>query len=121
MTLKNIVKLSLLSLLLNSSAVFAADNSAIVGKWDIDLNFQGQSVTISITITENGDELGGTWVGPQNTLPLSDVSFVGDTLSFSRETQRGASQISLKLEGNTLTGSLTTPQGDLPIVAKKST
>ncbi len=121
MTLKNIFKLTVLSLLLNSSSAFAADNSAVVGKWDIELNFQGQGVTISITITENGDELGGTWVGPQNTLPLSDVSFVGDTLSFSRQTQRGVSQLSLKLEGNTLSGNLSTPQGDLPIVAKKST
>lgn len=121
MTLKNIFKLAVLSLLLNSSGAFAADNSAVVGQWDIELSFQGQGVTINLTITENGDELGGTWKGPQNTLPLSDVSFVGDTLSFSRQTQRGVSQLSLKLEGNTLTGSLTTPQGDLPIVAKKST
>ena len=120
MTIKSIFQLAALSLLLNSS-VFAVDNSTVVGKWDIELNFQRRGVTINLTITENGDELGGTWAGPRGSTPLSDVSFVGDTLTFSRETQRGVTQISLKLEGNTLTGSLTTPRGDLPIVAKKST
>ena len=120
MTIKSIFQLAVLSLLLNSS-VFAVDNSTVVGKWDIELNFQGRGVTINLTKTENGDELGGTWAGPRGSTPLSDVSFVGDTLTFSRETQRGVTQISLKLEGNTLTGSLTTPRGDLPIVAKKST
>lgn len=121
MTIKRIFQLAVLSVLLNGN-VFAADNSAVVGKWDIELNFQGQGVMINLTITENGDELGGTWASPRGSTPLSDVSFVGDTLSFSREGfQGGVTQMSLKLEGNTLTGSITTPGGDLPIVAKKST
>jgi len=50
MTLKNIFKFAVFSLLLNSSGVFAADYSAVLGKWDIELNIQGQDVTISITM-----------------------------------------------------------------------
>jgi len=51
MTLKNIFTLAVLSLLINSSGAFAADNSAVVGKWDMELSFQGQGVTINLTIT----------------------------------------------------------------------
>ncbi|HAJ75560.1 MAG TPA: hypothetical protein DCM64_03805 [Gammaproteobacteria bacterium] len=87
----------------------------------MDLNRQGQAATINLTITENGGELGGTWQGPRNTQALSDVSFVGDTLTYSIQTRQGAIQMSFKLGGNTLNGSLSTPQGDLNLVAKKST
>ena len=38
MTLKNIFTLAVLSLLINRSGAFAADNSAVVGKGDADLH-----------------------------------------------------------------------------------
>ena len=120
MTLKNIFKLALLSLLLNSSGVFAADNSAVLGQWALALTIQGQEIPITLTITENGDGLGGTWKGPQNTNALSDVSLTGDTQSLSMQTQQGSIKVSFELEGYTLNGSLSTPQGDIPIVGKKS-
>ena len=72
---KNIFKLALLSLLLNSSGVLAADNSAVLGQWDLSLNLQGNEVLVKLTITEDGDGLGGTWAGPQATNALSDVSW----------------------------------------------
>jgi hypothetical protein len=121
MTLKNIFKFAVFSLLLNSSGVFAADNSAVLGQWDLSLNLQGNEIAINLTITEDGDGLGGTWTGPQATNALSDVSLAGDTLSFSMQTQQGSLNVSFELEGNTLNGSLSTPQGELPIVGKKST
>ena len=85
---KNIFKLALLSLLLTSSGVFAADNSAVLGQWDLSLNLQGNEIPVKLTITEDGDGLGGTWAGPQATNVLSDVSLAGDTLSFSMQTQQ---------------------------------
>jgi len=117
---KNIFKLALLSLLLTSSGVFAADNSAVLGQWDLSLNLQGNEIPINLTITEDGDGLGGTWTGPQATNVLSDVSLAGDTLSFSMQTQQGSLKVSFELEGDTLSGGLSTPQGNLPIVGKKS-
>ena len=117
---KNIFKLALLSLLLNSSGVFAADNSAVLGQWDLSLNLQGNEIPINLTITEDGEGLGGAWKGPQAINALSDVSLVGDTLSFSMQTQQGSMKLSFELEGDTLNGSLSTPQGDLPIVGKKA-
>ena len=118
--IKNIFKLALLSLLLTSSGVFAADNSAVLGQWDLSLNLQGNEIPVKLTITEDTDGLGGTWTGPQATNTLSDVSLAGDTLSFSMQTQAGSLDISFELEGDTLNGGLSTPQGNLPIVGKKS-
>lgn len=120
MTVKSTLKLALLSLLLNSSGVLAADNSAVLGQWDLTLNLQGNEIPINLTITEDTDGLGGTWTGPQATNTLSDVSLVGDILSFSMQTQQGSLDISFELEGDTLNGGLSTPQGNLPIVGKKS-
>jgi len=57
---------------------------------------------------------------PTGILTLSDVTFDVETISFTRQgRQSAATQMSLKLEGATLTGSLTTPGGDLPIVANE--
>ena len=120
MTLKITLKLALLSLLLNSSGMLAADNSAVLGQWDLSLNLQGNEIPVKLTITKDGDGLSGTWAGPQATNVLSDVSLAGDTLSFSMQTQQGALKVSFELEGDTLSGGLSTPQGDLPVTGKKS-
>jgi len=120
MTFKSTFKFALLSLMLNSSGVLAADNSAVLGQWDLSLNLQGNKIPINLIITEDTDGLGGTWTGPQATNTLSDVSLVGDTLSFSMQTQQGSLDISFELEGDTLNGGLSTPQGNLPVVGKKS-
>jgi hypothetical protein len=82
--------------------------------------WEGNEIPINLTITEDGDGLGGTWTGPQATNVLSDVSLAGDTLSFSMQTQQGSLKVSFELEGDTLSGGLSTPQGNLPIVGKKS-
>ncbi len=174
MKLKSTFKLILFSLFLNSPGVLAADNSAVLGQWVLDMFVQGEKVPINLTIAEDGDELGGTWVGPQvsnalsegsvggtllgqqianalangsfkgtlvgqqianalsdgslgTILPgqqvtdsLSDVIFDGDTLSFFRQTPQGLLDMSLKLEGNTLSGSLSTPQGATTIFGRKA-
>ena len=41
-------------------------------------------------------------------------------MSFSMQTQQGSLKVSFELEGDTLNGGLSTPQGNLPIVGKKS-
>lgn len=117
---KNVFKLALLPLLLTFSGVFAADNSAVLGQWDLSLNLQGNNISINLSITEDTDGLSGTWTGPQATNTLSDVSFGGDTLSFTMQTQQGSLDVSFELEGDTLSGGLSTPQGNLPIVGKRS-
>lgn len=105
---------------LMSSLSFAADNSAVLGKWNIELSFQGQSVNIDLTINQGQNGLEGTWAGPQGATPLSDVSYEGDTLTFTRTGQQGPMTMSFKVAGDTISGNLTTPGGDLPVTGKKS-
>jgi len=113
--------LALVISILLSSQVFSADNSLIVGNWDLRLNLQGQAVNIVISINDTDEGLTGSWKGPQATTELTDVSFDGETLSFSRVGRQGRDvNLSLKLEGDTLTGSFRTRAGELPITAKRS-
>ena len=119
MLLKRMMQIAVFPLIFSANT-FAADNAAVLGAWKMDLNFQRGGVPVVLTITETDNVLGGTWGSPQGSTPLSDVTFDGETLSFTRQGRQGTARMSLKLKGMTLTGSLTTPRGDLPIVAKKS-
>ena len=119
MLLKKMMQMAVFPLIFSANT-FAADNAAVLGAWKMDLNFQGRGVPVVLTITETDNVLGGTWGNPQGSTPLSDVTFDGETLSLTRQGRQGTARMSLKLKGMTLTGSLTTPNGDLPIVAKKS-
>ena len=116
---KKIMQMALFPLIFSANT-FAADNAAVLGAWKMDLNFQGRGVPVVLTITETDNVLVGTLRRPPGSTPLSDVSFDGETLSFTRQGRQGTARMSLILKGMTLTGSLTTPRGDLPIVAKKS-
>ncbi len=120
MTLKNTFRLVLLCTLIGSGGALAADDSAILGQWSLELTAQGNKIPVSLTIAENDDELGGTWVGPAGSNSLSGVSFDGESLSFSMQTQQGSMNVSFELKDNTLDGSLATPMGNLPVVGKKT-
>jgi len=120
MTLKNTFRLALLCTLIGSGGALAADNSAILGQWSLELTVQGNKIPVSLTIAENGDGLGGTWVGPAGSNTLSGVNFDGNTLSFSMQTQQGSMSVSFELKDNTLDGGLASPMGNLPVVGKKS-
>ncbi len=106
--------------MLGANASFAADNAAVIGKWDIALNMQGQAVVIALTIAQGASALEGTWAGPMGSTPISDVSFDGETLTFTRTGQQGPMTMSFKVAGDTITGTLTTPGGDMPITGKKA-
>lgn len=104
----------------SANASFAADNAAVIGKWGIALELQGQAVTIGLTVAQGANGLEGTWTGPQRSTPLSDVKYEGDTLTFTRTGQQGPVAMSFKVAGDTMTGTLATPGGDMPVTAKKT-
>lgn len=106
--------------LIFSNIALAADNSPVLGKWNIDISFQGQSVTIGLTINQDANGLSGSWDSPQGSTPLSAVSFDGSILQFTREGRQGEVTQSFKLEGDTITGTMNTPGGELPVTGKKA-
>ena len=104
------------STLIFSGAAIAADNSAVLGKWTIPLEFQGQSFEVTLEISEGDGGLGGTWTTPRGSDPLADVAWDGETLTFQRNLERQGRSISIDcsatVEGNTMNGKMTTPRGE---------
>ena len=117
MTLKNIFTLALFSLLLNSSAVFAADNSAVLGKWTLDMSVQGQQVLVNLTIAEDGDGLGGTKRVQLLLIHCLKLTLTETFAIIFMQTQQGSLNVTFDLEDNMLNGSLSTPMGNLPKLA----
>ena len=102
----------------------AADNSAVVGKWSMELNIQGQTRQIDLEFMEKDGELAGTVTGPQGgTNDLSDVSWDGETLAFKRDINRQGQEFSIsysaKVEDDEMNGTMTTPRGERPFTAKR--
>ena len=51
---------------------------------------------------------------------LSDVSFDGETLKFNRSGPQGQMTMAFKVAGDTISGTLNTPGGELPVTGKRS-
>jgi len=108
------------ALLLGNSAL-AADNSAILGKWELKFNIQGRDVSPTLAISVEADVLSGTWTGNRGSADLTDVSFDGETLSFAREGRQGRIvKMVLKLVDGALVGKFETPMGEIPVTGKKA-
>lgn len=103
------------------TASMAADNSSIVGAWNMEVDIQGQPLPLTLMITESDEGLGGTVGSPDfGESVLSKVSFDGSSLTFTTDDQQGGMvDVTLELEDGDLTGKAATGTGDLPIVAKR--
>jgi hypothetical protein len=119
---------SVLAACLVASAVYAADNSKVVGTWALELMFEGQKQAITLEIkTKEDGSLTGTWVGPHRTNELVDFTWDGTTLTFTRNVNREGTPVALKhkatVEGDAMKGTITAPEGEVPFTAarKKAT
>jgi hypothetical protein len=112
-----------------SAALFAADNSKVVGTWALELMFEGQKQSITLEIkTKDDGSLTGTWIGPHRTNELVDFGWDDKTLTFTRNVQREGKPTALKttatVDGDTMKGVINAPvEGDTPFTAtrKKAT
>lgn len=109
------------SALLLGVASFAADNSPILGAWSMELDVQGQVFTLELNVTESTDGLAGTFGAAEfGVSPVSNLAFDGETLKFDADdTQGGTINVALKLADNQLSGNLSSPMGELPVIATK--
>ena len=108
-----------------ASAAFAADNAAVKGTWKISMEMQGQPIEVTMEIKDaEGGGLTGTWTGPRGADTLKDVKWDGTELSFSRTVNRQGQELTLqhtaKVEGDTITGKIVTPQRELPFSGKRA-
>ncbi len=67
-----------------------------------------------LTVAQGADGLEGTWAGPRRSTPIYDTSFDGENLKFTQTGRRGnAVPMTFKVAGDTISGKLTTPNGDI--------
>ncbi len=114
--LKSVISiLAALGFTVLAGTAIAADNAAIVGAWNMEIDFQGQSFAIDLTITESEEGLAGTIGAPEfGMAPLETVSFDGENLKFETDDQQGGTAIvALKLEDNKLDGNISSSMGEI--------
>lgn len=107
-----------------SLPALATDNSAVLGKWTMTLERQGQSFDVVLEFAEADGNLAGTWTAPNGTTDLTDPVFDGETLTFNRQISREGNEFTInfsaKIDGSSMTGTMSTPRGDQPISATKA-
>ncbi len=98
-----------------AGTAIAADNAAIVGAWNMEIDFQGQGFAMDLTITESEEGLAGSLGAPEfGNIPLENVSFDGENLKFETDDQQGGTAIvALKLEDNKLDGNISSSMGEI--------
>ena len=101
-----------------------ADTSKVVGTWALELTHQGQTQAITLEIkTKEDGSLTGTWIGPHRTNELVDFGWDGTTLTFTRNVNREGTPVALKhkatVEGDSMRGAVTAPEGEVPFTAAR--
>ena len=102
-----------------AGTAIAADNAAIVGAWNMEIDFQGQGFAMDLTITESEEGLAGSLGAPEfGNIPLENVSFDGENLKFETDDQQGGTATAeLKLNDNKLDGNISGSMGNIPAYA----
>ncbi len=102
----------------------AADNAPVLGEWTSTNQTQQGNVQVVYEFTEADGKLNGAFRGPRNSGDLKNVSWDGETLSFGRDLGRGGRSVELRfkatVDGDTMTGTMSTPRGDRPFKASRS-
>jgi hypothetical protein len=96
---------------------FETEDSAlepVLGKWDIWIQFKNREIEASLTIGFVDGVLAGEWIGMGNSSALENLSFEGNTLSFTRSMGEGR-KVSFEgtVESNKIDGVSKAPFGDL--------
>ncbi|HUP22195.1 MAG TPA: hypothetical protein VNB06_04570 [Thermoanaerobaculia bacterium] len=115
---------ALLVVALAAVPVAAAAQSPAAGTWTLDLDFQGNAVTVTMVITETDGKLGGTWTTPRGAAELESVTVEDGKLvaSWTREVQGQSASLSYEgtIDGDTITGQMVTPMGGMMANGKRA-
>lgn len=101
----------------------AADNTAVLGKWESTTETPQGTFEVVYEFTEVDGELKGTWTNPRRNGDLKNVSWDGETLKFGREIGAGGQTFNLNFEatvdGDAMTGKMITPRGERGFTATR--
>jgi len=99
-------------LLLGSVAVWAADNAAVVGTWDVvSTDESGQPMNWTLTVKEDGGKLSGTLSGDAGELPIVDAKLDGNAFSFKVVVNDATYTTEGTIDGNKFDGKYKGPEG----------
>ena len=111
-------------LLALAPAALAADNAPVLGKWASTTETPQGTFEVVYEFTEVDGELKGTWTNPRRNGDLTNVSWDGETLKFSREANMGGQTFNLSFEaavdGDTMTGKMIAPRREREFTANRS-
>lgn len=110
--------LKVLAVLASLSA--AAWAGGVTGKWKVTASApDGNTYNVDLVVKEDGGKLTGALESERGTMPLQDVAFANDELTFKLEIGSGPIPFKLKVDGDTLKGTLTAPDGATGAVTGK--
>lgn len=106
-------------------AALAADNAPVLGKWESTTETPQRTFQVVFEFTEADGELKGAWSNPRGRSgELTNVSWDGETLKYERDIEAGGQVFRLYYEatvdGDTMTGKMTTPRGEREFTATRS-
>ena len=107
-----------------AAPALAADNAPVLGKWESTTETPQRTFQVVFEFTEVDGELKGAWSNPRGRNgDLMNVSWDGETLKFERDIAAGGQTFRLYYEatvdGNTMTGKMTTPRGQREFTATR--
>lgn len=90
------------------------------GIWDYEVEMGEATMTGEITITKEGDDFQVSVETEQyGTLELEDIELKGNDLSANIDMQGATIEFKFEFDKNSMTGTVSTPDGDLDITAKR--
>ncbi len=94
------------------------------GNYTITIEIPGNSLPGTLAMTQQGATLSGTLQTQLGTAPIRDGKVTSDGFSFSATVDYGGSQIEIsvngKVNGNSISGTLDSPQGAIPFSGTKN-
>lgn len=94
------------------------------GEWSLTISFGGQSLPMALKLDGKADALKGEIVGPTGAIPLASAETSGDTVEVSFDSSGlgmpGMVKLSLKISGNSTTGSGSSPRGTFTITGERT-
>jgi hypothetical protein len=105
-------------MVLSLTAAVWADG--VTGKWKVTANApDGNTYNVDLVVKDEGGKLAAALESERGTMPLQEVAFNNGELTFKLEIGSGPIPFKLKVDGDTLKGTLTAPDGTTGSVTGK--
>ncbi len=96
-----------------------AGNASITGKWAIAVDAGGETISLTLNLTQTGGEVSGTIESAQGAIPISSGTFQNGELTL-KTTVPVAFTITGQIVGSAINGSIAAPQGTTTFSGSKT-